>query len=330
MVKNTLDMSYDELSTLLDDLLKKVGLPSKITYKSDKINYTRRNKIPILIKAVYRVVRAQIFYMTYIQKRIAKLKNLKEEYEAFEKTKSLKNLRTYFYLSKAGLTDLAKQIGGRFDDKIFSNFNIGTMLYDGSFDIPVCKKYLKDFEKIIMDEKRIEAGNEYMSLFQDCCDYIEKKIGKDAFERFRDLIQIEHVCQLMSIYQLSDKPISKEDLMKITYAKGGISGLAVMFIMAPNMSIKAQKSIYELGAVLQIIDDISDIDEDLETGIKTLVNQKLLTFEELKELYFGTVNNLIDQLEIDPKKPNSTLDMLCWFTELILEKRYSKFSNFSD
>lgn len=327
MVKSTLDLSYSELNSLLDDLLKKGGFPSVINYSESQINYIRKNKFPILIKALCRVFKAQIFYMRYIKKRISKLKILKNEYNAFRTTKSLKNLRTYFYLSKAGLTDLIKQIGGRFDDKIFSNFNIGTMLYDASFDIPVCKKYLKDFDKIIMEEKWNESYNEYLSLFKECVDYIEYKIGKDAFEKFRNLIKIEHVCQLMSIYQHSDKSISKEDLMKITFAKGGISGLAVIFIMAPNMDEKTQKSIYELGAVLQLIDDISDIDEDLEIGIKTLPNQKLISYKELKELYFGTVNNLIDKLEIDPKKPNSTLDMLCWFTDLMLEKRFSKFSD---
>jgi hypothetical protein len=265
--------------------------------------------------------------MRYIKKRISKLKNLKNEYNAFKTTKSLKNLRTYFYLSKAGLTDLINQVGGIFDDKIFSNFNIGTMLYDASFDIPVCRKYLKVFDKIIMEEKWNESDNDYLSLFRECVDFIENKIGKDAYEKFKNLIKIEHVCQLMSIYQHSDKSISKEDLMKITFAKGGISGLAVIFIMAPNIDEKIQKSIYELGAVLQLIDDISDIDEDLEIGIKTLPNQKLISYKELKELYFGTVNNLIDKLEIDTKKPNSALDMLCWFTDLMLEKRFSKFSN---
>jgi len=325
MEKNTLDLSYDELNSLLDDLLKKGGFSSKISYSGNEINYIRKSKLPILIKALYRVFKAQWIYSTYIKKRISKLKILKNEYKALKTTKCLKNLRTYFYLSKAGLTDLIEQVGGKFDDKVFSNFNIGTMLYDASFDIPVCRKYLKDFDKIIMEEKWNEPDNEYLILFKKCVDYIENMIGKEAFKRFKDLIKIEHVCQLLSIYQGSDKPISKEDLMKITFAKGGISGLAVIFIMAPNMSEKAQKAIYELGAVLQIIDDISDIDEDLEIGIKTLPNQKLISYKELKELYFGTVNNLIDKLGIDPKKPNSTLDMLCWFTDIMLEKRFKKF-----
>jgi phytoene/squalene synthetase len=137
-------------------------------------------------------------------------------------------------------------------------------------------------------------------------------------------IKAEHISQLMSIYQQTDKTPSKEDLLKITFTKGGISALALMYLMAPNMKEKEIKAIYELGAVMQLIDDISDIKEDLKSGIWTVPNQKLLTYQELKQLYVGTVNNLIENCGIDPHHPNGTLDMLCWFTDIMLEKRYKK------
>jgi len=82
---------------------------------------------------------------------------------------------------------------------------------------------------------------------------------------------------------------------------------------------------YELGAVLQLIDDISDINEDKISGIQTLPNQKLLTYNELKQMYCGTINNLIEKLDIDPSKPNGSLDMLSWFSDSMLERRYRPF-----
>ncbi len=129
----------------------------------------------------------------------------------------------------------------------------------------------------------------------------------------------------MSIYQLSDKKISKDELLKITYVKGGISGLALMNIMVPNLKKEQGVAIYELGAMLQLIDDISDIKEDSNMGIQTLPNQKLLTYSELKQMYCGTINNLIEKLDINPKKPNGSLDMLCWFSDSMLEKRYKSY-----
>jgi hypothetical protein len=129
----------------------------------------------------------------------------------------------------------------------------------------------------------------------------------------------------MSIYQLSDKPVSKEDLLKITYAKGGIAGLGLMYLMAPKMKQDQLTAVYELGAVSQLIDDINDMQEDLTTGIQTIPNQKLLDYNELQYLYFGTINNLMNKCDIDPDQPNETLDMLCWFAEALLQKRYGEF-----
>ena len=87
----------------------------------------------------------------------------------------------------------------------------------------------------------------------------------------------------------------------------------------------ARKPIYELDAVLQLIDDIQDTKEDLRSGIQTLPNQKLLDFLELKEMCYGTVNNLIEKCNIDINQSNETLDILCWFADILLEKRYGSF-----
>jgi len=326
MKKSPIDMDYYELDTLLDLLLKTEKLPSKIEYSSDKINYHRQHRLRILLKAVYRLSKAQLFYMNYMKKEICVLKKTGPSYVALKKTGCLKNLRTYLYLSKIGLTDLAAHIGGSFDNKLFANFTIATMLYDASFDILICRKYLKDFDAFIMNNKRIESNDKYLSIFQESVDYLKDTLGKSAFDTFRNYVKIEHISQLMSIYQLSDKATSKEDLLKITFAKGGISGLALMYLMVPTMKTKEKKAIYELGAAMQLIDDISDIKEDLKVGIRTLPNQKLLTFKELKQLYFGTVNSLIKNCGMDPHHPNGTIDMLCWFADIILERRYKSFA----
>ena len=131
----------------------------------------------------------------------------------------------------------------------------------------------------------------------------------------------------MSIYQLSDKAISKDNLFKITLAKGGITILAGMYLMAPNMTKEQRKALYELGGVLQNFEDINDIHEDLELGIKTLSNQKMITYDEMKQLYLGTVNNIIKQCKLDPYSPHLTLDIMSWLIKSILEKRYAPFFN---
>ena len=326
MKKSPLDMEYDELNALLTMLLRHEQLPVTITYQGSKITYHRPQRFRILLKAVFRLAKVQLFYMQYMRHKINSLKKTGGIFQELKKTRCLKNQRTYLYLSTIGLTDLTRHLGGRFNNKLFAHFCIATMLYDASFDIPRCRKYLRDFDTMIMNHRRIESSDSYLSIFQASVDYLEQRLGASAFTRFMNLVQIEHISQLMSIYQIADKPPSKQDLMKITFAKGGISALALMYLMIPSMKTQEKKAIYALGGVLQIIDDISDIAEDAHIGIQTLPNLKLLTYDELKQLYYGTVNNLIDQCNMDPTQPNGTLDMLCWFADIILEKRYKSFA----
>ncbi len=325
MNKSPIDMNYSELDKFLNNFLENENLPSIIPYKSERINYPRRNKIPLLLKAFFRLIKAEVFYQTYIKKQLRPLKNKKNMFKILKETKCIRALKVYLYLGKIGLNDLLINLGSRFDDKIFTNFAIATMLYDASFDVKEFRHYLRTFDALIMQQKPIEPTDEYLKLFIDSTNYLEKRLGSSIFKTFSHYVRIEHICQLMSIYQLSDKKISKDDLLKITFVKGGISGLALMYIMIPNLKKEKTIAIYELGAVLQLIDDISDIKEDKNIGIQTLPNQKLLTYNELKQMYCGTINNLIDKLEIDITKPNDSLDMLYLFSDYLLERRYQSY-----
>ncbi|MDH7507565.1 MAG: class 1 isoprenoid biosynthesis enzyme [Candidatus Thermoplasmatota archaeon] len=322
MNKSPIEMNYLELNELLDNLLKNENLPSTIPYRSKKINYPRRSKFFLLLKAFYRLIKAEMFYQSYIKKQLRPLKNQQSMYKILKETKCIRALKVYLYLAKIGLHDLLINLGSKFDNKIFTNFAVATMLYDASFDVKEFRHYLKTFDALIMQKKQIEPTDEYLKLFNDSINYLKKHLDSKTFETFSHYVCIEHISQLMSIYQLSDKKISKDDLLKITFVKGGISGLALMCIMAPNLKKEQAIAIYELGAVLQLIDDISDINEDKIIGIQTLPNQKLLDYDELKQMYCGTINNLIEKLNIDINKPNSSLDMLCWFSDSMLERRY--------
>ncbi len=144
----------------------------------------------------------------------------------------------------------------------------------------------------------------------DCELKLEKNVDENKFDTFLNYMQIEHISQLVSIYQRSDKYMSKESLFKITLAKGGISILACSHIMVPEMNQNEKEAIYVLGGILQIFEDLYDIKEDLEMGIQTLPNQKLIDYPELEQTYNGTVNNLIKTLNISPDHPNPTLDIL--------------------
>ena len=260
-----------------------------------------------------RLIAADLFYRTQIKKRLG----------TFKRAKFLKTFKPYFYIFRIGLPDLLTCLGGKFDDKLAANYMIAAMLYDASCDVPEYRKYLKEFNDFIMFDKDIKPDDEYLTLFKESIDSIKTALDKKTFETFMNYIKIEHISQLMSIYQLSDKPLTKDSLFKITLAKGGITIMAGMYIMAPKMTKKERKAIYEVGGILQVLEDIHDIEEDLEMGIQTMSNQQMISYHEMKQLYFGSVNNMIEKCNLNPNRPNATLDIFYWLVNKILEKNYN-------
>ncbi|UCF13701.1 MAG: hypothetical protein JSW06_05455 [Thermoplasmatales archaeon] len=326
MEKSPMEMDYYELDTLLDSFLKAEDLPSSVEYSSDAINYHRYSKYRIVIKALFRIIEADLFYRTYIKRKIS----------SFKKAGIFKSFRLYFYILKIGFADfithyfltknpILVDIRGKFDDKLLANYVIAAMLYDASCDDVSCRKYLREFNDFIMFNKAIKSSDEYLTLFKESIDYIKSAVGKKRFDKFMNYIKIEHISQLMSIYQLSDKLVSRDNLFKVTLAKGGITGLAGMYMILPDLNKKERKAIYEFAGVCQIFEDIYDIYEDLENGIQTLPNQKLINLQNLKQLYFGTINNLIKKCNLNPNRPNVTLDIACWLAELLPGRRYNRF-----
>ena len=300
MRKSPVDMSYEELDNILDSLLKAENLPSSIEYTGNSVNYYKYDRLRLIIRVLFKIIETDLFYKTYIKRKVFRLKN----------AEFLDSLGGLVFTLKLVLPDLLNRLGGKFGIKMFSNYMIAAMLYDASCDISSYRKYLRDFDASIMDNKPIEPNDEYLALFKESVDYLKKNTDKEMFDTFTNYMRIVHISQLMSIYQRSAKPMTKQDLFKITLAKGGISILACTYIMAPGMSQKEKKAIYEIGGILQIFEDLYDIEEDLEMGIQTLPNQKLIAYQELKQLYIGTVNNLINQLNMNPNRPNPTLDIL--------------------
>jgi hypothetical protein len=44
-----------------------------------------------------------------------------------------------------------------------------------------------------------------------------------------------------------------------------------------------------------------------------------------RQLYVGSVNNVITHCRLDLNRPNTTLDIFCWLIGKVLEKKYAPF-----
>ena len=204
MKKRPMDMNYAELNDTLDSLLKSVDLPSSVDYSSERMNYHRYKKSRLFVSTLSKRIKAGLFYRLYIKNRLG----------SFREERFLKSFKPFFYIFKIGLPDLLTCIGGKFNDALAANYMIVAMLYDASCDLLKYRKYLKEFEEFIMFNKDIEPKDDYLTLATESMNYIKSSLDKNVYETFLDYMKIEHVTQLMSIYQLSDKSISKDTLFK--------------------------------------------------------------------------------------------------------------------
>jgi len=308
-----MQMSFSELNTTLDVLLNAANLPGAVRHHGKEIQYRKYSRMRLLLIALYRLLAAQMFYQKQILTRLG----------SFKKAGFLKTFKPYFYIFRIGLPDLVHCMGGRFDNAIAANYMIAAMFYDAACDVPEYRRYLPVFNDFIMEGTPITSDDdEYLRVFAQAMDYLRSAVDAETFETFMSYIRIEHITQLMSISQASETSLTKDLLFKITLAKGGITIMAGTYLMAPHMSLEGRVAIYELGGVLQILEDVHDINEDLGMGIKTLSNQQLIGYDELRELYIGTINNAIIHCHLDPDVPNATLDLFCWLIGKVLEKKY--------
>ena len=94
--------------------------------------------------------------------------------------------------------------------------------------------------------------------------------------------------------------ISEEEIRKIVLDKGGISVLLCRSILLPMMNKEEEESFYQLGGLMQMMNDAVDLYKDGKEGIRSTANtkktlkevaenldrQKQLTFSLLKQLTF--------------------------------------------
>jgi hypothetical protein len=104
---------------------------------------------------------------------------------------------------------------------------------------------------------------------------IESQYPRARFpEVYASLLAI-HNAQTRSL-RLNSKSenLSREEILSISFDKGGASVLADGFLAAGRLSMEIQRFLFGYGIWLQLLDDIQDIPEDLSAGTQTLFAAK--------------------------------------------------------
>ncbi len=166
------------------------------------------------------------------------------------------------------------------------------------------------FDKNKTDNKLIEQLLNYPDSFVPINDnqklsleiyklFLNKLVNKELSRKFINEI---YKVQLDSIKQESNS-ITNEEIIDITYRKGGYSVLFFRSVYKHNLNNVEYDAFYQLGALMQLGNDIFDVYKDFQNGINTLVTRT----EDIKVLrnYFIKeqikTNNLLINLNYPSK-----------------------------
>jgi hypothetical protein len=125
-----------------------------------------------------------------------------------------------------------------------------------------------------------------------CVALIEAQYPRGEFPQVYDCLLAIHRAQENSISQLrkAANRASEEDLLRISFAKGGSSVLADACLALGRLSECDAELAFDWGAVLQLGDDLQDVREDLRRGSQALFTRALQSGRPLDALAAQLLN----------------------------------------
>ena len=130
-------------------------------------------------------------------------------------------------------------------------------------------------------------------------DLIEKQFPRIEFSEVFESLYAIHRGQTRSLELINGNEIGVNTILEICFEKGGASVLADGYLVAGKISADQEQALFGYGIYLQLLDDIQDIKEDMDSGTKTLFsclhrNQKLSSFVN-QTIHFG--QHVMDELK---------------------------------
>ncbi len=136
-------------------------------------------------------------------------------------------------------------------------------------------KFNHKLTKTLKGEKQIPSNaheNRVFTLIQD----IESQYNREDFSQVYESILLIQEAQIESLKQDQNVTMTDNDILPISFFKGGSSVLADAFLVKGNLSKEEMEFSFEYGAFLQLLDDLQDTIEDKTEGHQTIfsINDK--------------------------------------------------------
>lgn len=161
---------------------------------------------------------------------------------------------------------------------------------------------------------------------------IEKEYPRDKYPAVYESLIAIHDAQCKSLKLLSNSAISDQEILSVSFEKGGTSVLADGYLVSGELSEVQKRFLYGLGIYLQVIDDLQDLEEDGNAELSTIFSRGADS-GRLDNLTNRTLNfgrEIIDETE-NFKSGNCFRDLITASTNLLVieaaclsHKLYSK------
>lgn len=119
---------------------------------------------------------------------------------------------------------------------------------------------------------------------------IENEFPRDEYPGVYDSLIAIHDAQTKSLQLMNNgSGLTETDVLKICLEKGGASVVADGYLVAGKLTKAQEYFLFGYGAYLQLLDDIQDVEEDGNAGLKTVFSKDTASLEYKinKTYWFG-------------------------------------------
>lgn len=162
------------------------------------------------------------------------------------------------------------------------------------------KRFSDRFKMRLMGQNIRYENNTEKQLWELVC-MIEEQYDRVRFNHVYESLYAIHAGQTKSIQLIGDQDTKMEEVIHIGFEKGGTSVLADGYLVAGDLTQEEESALFAYGVYLQLLDDIQDIKEDVESSVKTAFTSA--TTEEMGALVNRTIHfgrEVMDEMNCFP------------------------------
>lgn len=118
--------------------------------------------------------------------------------------------------------------------------------------------------------EQVTPSNEHEEKIFRLLLMIEEEFPRSIYPEVYEGLSSIHAAQCNSLKLFSKEELSCNDILKLSFEKGGTSVLADGYLVSGKLNELQRLFVYGLGIYLQIIDDLQDLNEDMNAALSTI------------------------------------------------------------